>query len=101
LSIVTFLNVTYQDGLAPPVWQSHVGSCLVARKYKKPLSVEYLEAVWIYIGRLMDLLAEDEPKIAPKDINKKDDEDWFENYKGNNVENGRSEWKNVGSFYEL
>ncbi|KAK5735723.1 hypothetical protein LTR17_007895 [Elasticomyces elasticus] len=49
--IATYLNIKYSDGLAPPQWQSHVGSCLVARKDKKPLSLPHLEAVWMFIMR--------------------------------------------------
>jgi hypothetical protein len=99
--IATYLNVAYQDGLAPPEWQSHVRSCLVARKDKKPLNVEHLEAVWMYIDRLMDLYGEDSPKRAQKDITREGFERWFKGYRNENVQNGRPERKDVGSLYEL
>jgi hypothetical protein len=60
--------VSYDDdGLAPVEWQSHVGTCLVARKDKKPLTSMHFEAVWISIDRLMDMHCE-ESKRAQKEI---------------------------------
>jgi hypothetical protein len=99
--VATFLDVTFQDGFAPPEWQSHVGSCMVARKDKKPLSAENFDAVWMYIGRLMDIFGDEGPAAEQKEINREDFENWFESYKENNVENGRDEWKGVGSLYDL
>jgi hypothetical protein len=90
--IATFLIVTFRDGLASPELQSHVGSCLVARKDKKPLSSEHLEAVWMYIDRLMDMFG-DGPKSAQKDINRDDFESWFEGYRKECAGYGRDEWK--------
>jgi hypothetical protein len=98
--VATFLNVTYRDGFAPPEWQSHVGSCLVARKDKKPLSVEQLEAVWLYIDRLMDMFG-DGPKSAQKNMNRDDFESWFEEYKEESVGYGQDQWKDVGSLYDI
>lgn len=99
--IATYLNVTYEYGLAPPQWQSHVGTCLVARKDKKPLTSQHLEAVWMYIVRLMDFYGEQSPREAQKRITRQRFEKWFENYKKIEAENGRSEWKDVGSLYDL
>jgi hypothetical protein len=99
--IATYLNIAYHDGLAPLEWQSHIGSCLVARKDKKPLSVEHIEAVWMYIDRLMDLFGDDSPRRAQKDISREGFERWFKGYKKKNVQNGRPEWGDVGSLYEL
>lgn len=97
--IATFLNVTYDDGLAPAEWQSRVGTCLVARKDKKPLTSMHLEAVWMYIDRLMDLYGEG-PKRAQKEIARERFEKWLENYKRNEAMNGRPEWKDFGSLYD-
>jgi hypothetical protein len=99
--IATFLNVKYEDGLAPSQWQSHVGTCLVARKDKKPLTSQHLEAVWMYIDRLMDCYGEEGPRQAQKEMTKKRLETWFENYKENEAENERTEWKDVGSLYDI
>jgi len=99
--IATFLNITYRDGMAPPEWQSHVGSCLVARKDKKPLSSQHLEAVWMYIDRILDYFGEEGPREAQKLITRKDFEKWLENYKLREASNGRSEWADVGSLYDL
>jgi hypothetical protein len=99
--IATYLNIKYVDGMAPPEWQSHIGSCLVARKDKKPLSSLHLEAVWMYIDSLLDYFGEEGPKQAQKMITKEGFEEWLESYKENQVENGRPEWENVGSLYDV
>jgi hypothetical protein len=52
--IATYLNIEYVDDMAPPEWQSHIGGCLVARKNKKPLSSQHLEALCMYIDRILD-----------------------------------------------
>ncbi|KAH4225276.1 hypothetical protein HBI81_236420 [Parastagonospora nodorum] len=88
--IATFLNVKYEDGLAPQ-WQSHVGTCLVAREDKEPLTSQHLEALWMYIDRVMNFCGEEGPRQAQKEITKKRFETWFENYKENEAENGRTE----------
>jgi hypothetical protein len=99
--IAIYLNIKYSDGLAPPHWQSHVGSCTVARRDKKPLSSQHLEAVWMYMDRLLDCYGEVSPKKAQKLVNRADFEKWFAMYKKNQVTNGRKEWENVGSLYHL
>jgi hypothetical protein len=99
--IATYFNIKYEDGLAPPHWQSHVGSCLVARKDKKPLSSQHLEAVWMYMDRLLNCYGETSPKKAQKLVNRADFEKWFATYKRNGVINGRKEWESVGSLYDI
>ncbi|KAF1847749.1 uncharacterized protein K460DRAFT_363787 [Cucurbitaria berberidis CBS 394.84] len=99
--IATFLNVKYEDGFAPPQWQSHVGTCIVARKDKKPLSAEHVEAVWMYIDKLMDTFGEEGPQAAQKEISREHYEEWFERYRDSEAENGRDEWRNVGSIYNV
>lgn len=99
--IATYLNVEYEDGLAPPHWESHVGTCIVTRKDKKPLSSEHLEAVWMFIDRLMDYFGEDGPEEAHRNISKPKFERWFKGYKEGQVVNHRDEWKNVGSIYDV
>ncbi|KAF2648133.1 hypothetical protein K491DRAFT_562900, partial [Lophiostoma macrostomum CBS 122681] len=56
--IATCLNMDPDDGLTPPEWQSNVGTCIVARKDGKPLSVEQLEVVWAYMDMTLEKLAE-------------------------------------------
>jgi hypothetical protein len=99
--IATFFNIPYDTGFAPPEWQSHVGTCLIARKDKKPLSSEHMEAVYMYIDRLLDIFGDDGPKKAQSQINKDDFEEWFEHYKESATENGRNEWHDVGSIYDV
>jgi hypothetical protein len=98
--IATYLNIKYVDGLAPPEWQSRVGSCLVARKDKKPLSSQHLEAVWMYIDRILDHFSEG-ARGAQQLITRQQFEGWLGIYSHNQVINGRTEWGNVGSLYDF
>lgn len=95
--IATCLNIEYSNSLAPPQWQSHVGSCLVARKDKKPLSSQHLEAVWMYIDRVLDYYGDVGVKQAQALITRKEFERWFDNRKRNEARNRKSEWADVGS----
>jgi hypothetical protein len=99
--IATFFNILYDTGFAPPEWQSHVGTCLIARKDKKPLRSEHMEAVYMYIDRLLDIFGDEGPKEAQSHINKDDFEAWFEHYKESATKNGRNEWHDVGSIYDV
>ncbi|KAF2821945.1 hypothetical protein CC86DRAFT_396896 [Ophiobolus disseminans] len=96
--IATFLNIKYEDGLAPPQWQSHVGSCLLARK---DISSKHLEAVWMYIDKILDYYGELGTREAQELISREGFEKWLENYKRIEIYDGREEWKDVGSLYDL
>ncbi|KAJ7228475.1 hypothetical protein GGX14DRAFT_413327 [Mycena pura] len=52
--IATYLAIDPDSGFAPPQWQSHVGSVVVARKDKKPLSMQHLEGFWMYNDAILD-----------------------------------------------
>ncbi|KAJ6589977.1 hypothetical protein DFH09DRAFT_976520 [Mycena vulgaris] len=52
--IATFLAINPRTGFAPPEWQSHIGSVIVARKDKKPLSMQHLEGFWMYNDAILD-----------------------------------------------
>ncbi|KAJ5900268.1 uncharacterized protein N7473_004338 [Penicillium subrubescens] len=56
--IATYLNINPDSGFAPPAWQSHVGTIIVARKDRKPLLPQHLEGVWIYCDHILDLFGE-------------------------------------------
>jgi hypothetical protein len=99
--IATFLDIAYDTGFSPPEWQSRVRSCLIARKDKKPLSSAHMEAVWMYIDRVLDIFGDSGPKRAQARINKDDVEEWFENYKESAAENGHDKWRDVGSIYDV
>jgi hypothetical protein len=99
--VATYLNVTYEDGIAPPAWQSHVGTCLVARKDKKPFSMQHMDAIEMYIDMLMDYFGDDGPYAAQRQITPEVFEKWFENYSANQKKDGRSGWENVPSFSEV
>jgi hypothetical protein len=69
--MVTWSMARYETGLGPPVWQSHIGSCLVVRKDIKSFSVLNFSSVHEYMGVLMDLFS-DSVKHIQKRITKKD-----------------------------
>ncbi|KAJ7496805.1 hypothetical protein FB451DRAFT_970851, partial [Mycena latifolia] len=52
--IATFLAINPRSGFAPPEWKSHVGTVIVARKDKKPLSMQHLEGFWMYNDAILD-----------------------------------------------
>jgi hypothetical protein len=85
----TFLNIKYANGIALREWQSGVSSCIVARKDKRPLSEEHLEAIWMYIDQLLNTFGEDGPEAAHKEITRDSFKDLFKDYKDNEAENGR------------
>jgi hypothetical protein len=99
--IANFLNINYTTGFVPDEWQSGVGSCIDARKDKRPLSEEHLEAVWMYIDRLMDIFCEDGPEAAQEEMTRECFEEWFEDYKATEAENGKANWRNVASIYDV
>jgi hypothetical protein len=58
--IATYLNIDANSGFAPPAWQSHVGTVVVARKDGKALLPQHLEGVWMYCDRILCLFGEGE-----------------------------------------
>jgi hypothetical protein len=52
--IATFLAINPTTCFAPPEWQSHVGTVIVARKDKKPLSMQHLEGFWMHTDAILD-----------------------------------------------
>ncbi|KAF2867728.1 hypothetical protein BDV95DRAFT_502055, partial [Massariosphaeria phaeospora] len=95
--IATCLNADPETSFAPPTWQ-FPGTCIVARRDRKPLSSEHLEAVWMYIDKLQDYHPEDEPEDAEDPMSREGFEGWFEDYKNDQAENGRDGWKDVGAI---
>lgn len=77
--LATWLMIKYEDGFAPLQWQSHVGSCWLARKDKKPLSEQQVYAIHDYMSMLLDHYS-DSPKGAQKLVTRKAFEGWFEQY---------------------
>lgn len=98
--IATWRNIKYANGFAPIEWQSHVGTCLVARKDKKPLNEEHMDAVRMYVSRLLDLFGND-PKYAQKEMTRAAFEKWFENYRAREIENGHPNWEKVVSLFDV
>lgn len=58
---MTYLMIDPVSGLAPPEWQQGVGSCIVARQDKKPLTVDHLYMVHEFMGNLLDRFGYGEP----------------------------------------
>ncbi|KJZ67955.1 hypothetical protein HIM_12654 [Hirsutella minnesotensis 3608] len=58
--IATYLNIDANSGYAPPEWQSHVGTVVVARKDKRPLLPQHLEGIWMFCDHVLDLFGDGE-----------------------------------------
>ncbi|RYO83310.1 hypothetical protein DL764_009471 [Monosporascus ibericus] len=106
--IATYLNINPESGFAPPVWQSHVGTVVVARKDKKPLLPHHLEGVWMYCDHILDLFGEGEG--APRSLyNRPAFEKWWAGYckeqkefrPGKGGEKDPDDWRVVRSPYEM
>jgi hypothetical protein len=105
--IATYLNIDSDCGFAPPTWQSHVGTVLVARKDRKPLLPQHLEGVWMYCDYILDVFGEGEG--APKWLyNRPAFEKWWEGYckeqkrlrSGKGGKHDPDDWGAVRSPYE-
>lgn len=105
--IATYLNLDPDSGFAPPTWQSHVGTVLVARKDRKPLLPQHLEGVWMYCDYMLDVFGEGEG--APRWLyNRPEFEKWWEDYceekkrcrPGKGGKNDPDDWRAVRSPYE-
>ncbi|KAJ5414217.1 hypothetical protein N7509_000844 [Penicillium cosmopolitanum] len=95
--IITYLNVEAKSGLAPPRWQSGIGSVIVARKDRKDLSPEHYEAIWMYHDHLLDYFGEGP---APEHLyNRKAFDRWFVGYAKDTAGFGRKEWNSVAPLY--
>ncbi|KAH7124733.1 hypothetical protein EDB81DRAFT_872409 [Dactylonectria macrodidyma] len=106
--MITYLNIDSESGFAPPAWQSHVGTVLVARKDEKPLLPQHLEGVWMYCDYILDLFGEGEG--APTHLyNRLAFEEWWKEHceeqkefrSGTGGENDPDDWRAVRSPYEM
>ncbi|KAH7110394.1 hypothetical protein B0J13DRAFT_462476 [Dactylonectria estremocensis] len=106
--IATYLNIDSEYGFAPPVWQSYVGTMLVAQKDKKPLLPQHLEGVWMYCDYILDVFGEGEG--TPTHLyNRQAFEEWWKGYceeqkevrLGTGGENDPDDWRAVRSPYEM
>lgn len=108
--IATYLKIDADSGFAPPAWQSHVGTIVVARKDRKPLLPQHLEGVWMYCDHILNLFGEGEG--APRRLyNRQAFEKWWKGYceeqkkmqvlSGNGGEEGLDDWGAVRSPYEI
>ena len=73
-SIATSLAISYDNGFAPPQWQSP-GSCIVASRDKKPLSEEHLEGIQMYMEKLTECFGEDGPEVPHEQMTRDDFEE--------------------------
>lgn len=100
--IATYLNIDLESGFAPPEWQSHVGTILVARPDKKDLITQHVEAIWMYCDLILDRFGDGE--VPTEMYNREAFERWFKNYRSERQENtkmvvstpgGLDDWKDV------
>jgi hypothetical protein len=105
--IATYLNIDADTGFAPPAWQSHVGTVVVARKDKKPLLPTHLEGVWMYCDRILDLFGEGD--IPRRLYNRQAFQKWWKGYCeeqkrfrfGRGGEEDINDWREGRSPYEI
>jgi hypothetical protein len=106
--IATYLNIDAENGFAPPAWQSHVGTVVVARKDRKQLLPQHLEGVWMYCDRILDYFGEGEG--APRSLyNRQAFEKWWKGYCeeqkqfrfGKGGKEDPDDWRAVRSPYEV
>ncbi|KAK8929776.1 hypothetical protein H634G_01637 [Metarhizium anisopliae BRIP 53293] len=105
--IATYLNIDSDSGFAPPAWQSHVGTVLVARKDRRPLLPQHLKGVWMYCDYILNIFGEGQG--APRWLyNRPAFEKWWERYckeqkcmrSGKGGKHDPDDWRAVGSPYE-
>ncbi|KAJ0122848.1 Uncharacterized protein HZ326_31567, partial [Fusarium oxysporum f. sp. albedinis] len=77
--VITYLHIDSESGFAPPSWQSHIGTVLVARKDQKTLRPQHLEGVWMYCDHILDLFGDGEG--APTHMYRRQAfEEWWKDY---------------------
>ncbi len=91
--MATYLNIDAGSGLAPPSWQSHVGTVIVARKDRKPLLKQHVEGVWMYCDRILDLFGDGDGSPPARLYNREAFKRWWDNYDKTEKMNGRAEWQ--------
>jgi hypothetical protein len=106
--IATYLNIDANSGYAPPEWQSHVGTILVARKDRKPFPPQHLEGVWMFCDHILDLFGEGEG--PPRWLySRQAFEEWWAEYceeqkrlrAGKGGERDPDDWRAVRSPYQV
>ncbi|KAG7408098.1 hypothetical protein Forpi1262_v009381 [Fusarium oxysporum f. sp. raphani] len=104
--VITYLHIDSESGFAPPSWQSHIGTVLVARKDQKTLRPQHLEGVWMYCDHILDLFGDGEG--APTHMYRRQAfEEWWKDYckeqkklrRGMGGENDPDDWRAVQSPY--
>jgi hypothetical protein len=83
--------IALHDGFAPAPWQSRVGSCIVARKDKKPLDTKQFEVVWMYNDRILDYMGDGESMDSLRAqgmMTKADFQKFFKRYSESQLDNG-------------
>lgn len=74
--IATYLAINDDNGFADMKWQSYVGTVIVARKDKMPLTPQHLEGLWMYAIEILEA-------FSNSDNGKINEARWYspENYK--------------------
>ncbi|KAJ5703648.1 hypothetical protein N7493_011573 [Penicillium malachiteum] len=94
---ITCLNMAPATGIAPPNWQSGIGTVILARKDKKDITPEHYEGIWMYCDYIRDYFGDG---VSPTQLYRRTSfERWFEGYKREAIQMGRSEFINMPSLY--
>lgn len=93
---ITCLNMAPETGIAPQGWQTGVGTVILARKDKKDITPEHYEGIWMYCDYIRDYIGNG---ASNKLYRRQSFESWFEGYKKEAIEMGRSEFITMPPLY--
>jgi hypothetical protein len=99
----TFLHMRACSGFAGIDWQQRVGSVLVARADRKPLSCLHLEGIWRYHWMMLrDVNAiTGGMGVSVTKFTRKGFEAFWAGWKQKQIEAGRDDFEDLGSPYEV
>jgi len=93
--VATYLMIETGSGFAKPIWQTNVGSVIVAREDKKPLVENHLEALWSYSSTLLDRYGDCNPEAVDASITRENfAKFWKYNYNQPRTADILREWDN-------
>lgn len=80
--MATYLAIDDRTAFAPPRWQANVGTVIVARLDRKPLSSQHIEGFWMYNDAILDATSESQTGVINERrwLGRAQFERWWRNY---------------------
>ncbi|EJD37506.1 hypothetical protein AURDEDRAFT_116757 [Auricularia subglabra TFB-10046 SS5] len=80
--MATYLAIDDRTAFAPPRWQAYVGTVIVARLDRKPLSSQHLEGFWMYNDAILDAMGDSHTGVINERrwLGRPQFERWWRNY---------------------